>query len=249
MSIISRFGIALRDRDWGTAAIDVCIVAIGILMALTVDDWRSERDRKKREHEAFQRAHQEISHAEGVQSGENPVYLERLDALYEARRLVFEIPPDRSLTRDECESLVQSYLAMIPNYPIAAIRELYASGQNSAVRDPEVVRAAIKVVDEIEHLSSVAKVHSGTIENLSREFPDLVSVRMRIADDPDDRDGLVPSGDCDLDGMRLDREFGAALNEVINYQMSVIEPANGYLARDLKSLHRILDNRLGIKHP
>ena len=44
MLITSRFWNAVRTRDWSTAAMDIGVVAVGILMALAVDEWRSDRE-------------------------------------------------------------------------------------------------------------------------------------------------------------------------------------------------------------
>jgi hypothetical protein len=49
MSITSQIGKSLRNRDWGAAAIDVGVVAIGILMALTVDQLFTERQERATE--------------------------------------------------------------------------------------------------------------------------------------------------------------------------------------------------------
>ena len=54
MQITSRFWSAIRNKDWGTAAIDVGVVAVGILMALAVDEWRSDRQAAEEELEYLQ---------------------------------------------------------------------------------------------------------------------------------------------------------------------------------------------------
>jgi hypothetical protein len=46
MSINSRIWSAIRARDWGAAVTDIGVVAVGILMALAVDNWHTEQQSK-----------------------------------------------------------------------------------------------------------------------------------------------------------------------------------------------------------
>jgi hypothetical protein len=64
VSIIARFGTALRDRDWGTAVIDIVVVAIGILMALGVDNWRLDRESREKEDAILMRTHHQVAQIE-----------------------------------------------------------------------------------------------------------------------------------------------------------------------------------------
>ena len=64
VSITRRFWTAVRNRDWGTAVLDVGVVAIGILMALAVDEWRTEQAALEREEEILTNLHEDIVNRE-----------------------------------------------------------------------------------------------------------------------------------------------------------------------------------------
>lgn len=55
MNIVSRLSSAVRKRDWGAAALETGIVALGILMALAVDAWWEERKALQAEQLLLQR--------------------------------------------------------------------------------------------------------------------------------------------------------------------------------------------------
>ena len=56
MNTMSRLLWSIRNRDWGSAVIEIFVVAVGILMALAVDNWRTQVEEGKKEHEILKRS-------------------------------------------------------------------------------------------------------------------------------------------------------------------------------------------------
>jgi hypothetical protein len=248
MNMISRLLWSIRNRDWGSAMIEIFVVAVGILMALAVDNWRTQLEESKKEHEILKRAHQQVQLALEELRLSIQERLDALDKLYEARRLVFGVPPDRSLTEPECRELIYSHNVFIPDWPIPALEELLASGSLSAIKDSSLRTAGLRYLNHRDLRVSRGTLYSALTINLPQVYPDLLPIKLEETDDPEDRDGLVPALDCNLERLRESQEFANALYINVQYTIYAVERANAFLEPSLSEFHDILDSRLGMQH-
>ena len=100
MSIVTGLSVAVRNRDWGAALIDIGIVAIGILMALAVDNWREDREVRLRELHLIKEARAEASQIATEEMRD--FWRSRLEKMGVVRRLLLGESPDRELCHEEC---------------------------------------------------------------------------------------------------------------------------------------------------
>jgi hypothetical protein len=247
MSIISRFGTAVRDRDWGTAVIDVIVVAIGILMALAVDNWNTEREYGAREIQILRRVHEQVHNVEPALSRHYEISRERHDDLVEARRIFYGIKPSRDLSVEECDTLAQSHQLEPGDWRIPAFEELMYSGQLSSLYDSQIRDAGLRFL-EYRDIQEPRIAWSGVFRTaLPIEFPDLVRVELRATDNPNDTDGLVPGGICDVEGMMANVKFMHAFNENLQYVIQIYRLMGDSL-EGLEGLHKLIDKKLNIEH-
>jgi len=249
MHITSRFWSAIRKRDWGTAAIDVAVVAVGILMALAVDEWRAEREAGRQAWETLQRMHSETVQAISDYTTRQERRFENLDNLYNVRRLVLNVPPDDALSEPGCLGLVYSRRLVFADTRIPVVEELSATGALSVIQDPELRNAALAFINTRDRELAWATLWSSQMHDLPFLFPDLISIGLKVADDPEDRDGFGLAPVCDLAAMRKDGKFQNALVSNVANIIDTVEGMEGYLWPKIKHLHELLDVRLGIAHP
>ena len=158
------------------------------------------------------------------------------------------MPPDRSLSESECNTLIFSHLPFIPDWPIPALEELLASGNLSAIKDSSVRTAGLRYLSYRDTRISRGQLSSALTINLPQVYPDLLPLKLEETDDPEDRDGLITALDCNLDRLRESQEFASALYTNVQYMIYAVERANAFLEPSLSEFHDILDSRLGIQH-
>lgn len=249
MSITSRFWSAIRNRDWGTAAIDVGVVALGILMALAVDEWRSDREADQKERKYLLRMHSETVSAVSDFRIRQEARFEQLDALYKVRRLVLNMPPDEPLSELDCDMLVYSSRLAFPDVNIPVIEELAAAGGVSVIQAPELRAAALDFIGIREEIRAQVNRWSRQMHDLPFIFPDLISVQLKRIDDPEDRDGFDLAPVCDLASMRGSVKFSNALVRNVANTIDTVETMESFFIPRMKRLHELLDASLGIQHP
>jgi hypothetical protein len=248
MSITRRLWTSFRDRDWGMAIVDVGIVAIGILMALGVDEWRTERDAKTAEQQILRRMHVEMVGAINAFYERQERRVERLGNLYDARRLVFSIPPSHDLSDEQCDELFYSSRLAFPEVKIPIIDELAASGTLSIVQDDELRSSILELVDQQAGAASRAAMWSNQMHDLALLFPDLIQAGLKREDDPSDTDGFDLMLTCDLDGMRGSSQFGNALARNVANTIDVVESITRLIQPKLEQAHAQLDAKLSLAH-
>jgi hypothetical protein len=250
MRITSRFWSAIRNKDWGTAAIDVGVVAVGILMALAVDEWRSDRQAAEEELEYLQRMHSETVTAIDSFIDRQESWLGALEVLYKVRRLIlYMAPADEPLTELDCDELVYSSRLPFPHVSIPAFEELAASGAVSVIQDPVLRAAALDFTDMREQLRAEVSLWSPQMHDLPFLFPDLISIRLKPVDDPEDTDGFDLAPICEFTKMRESNKFSNAMARNVANMLDVVEGRERLLLPRLKRLHELLDADLGIEHP
>ena len=58
--ILNRIASGLRKNDWGTIAIEILIVVVGIFLGLQVDDWNESRKERQRETRYLERLYEDL---------------------------------------------------------------------------------------------------------------------------------------------------------------------------------------------
>ena len=248
VSITRRFWTAVRNRDWGTAVLDVGVVAIGILMALAVDEWRTEQAALEREEEILTNLHEDIVDREQALEAKIELRLNWMISLAEMRGSAFGHPPDRMPTDKECNSLGASHVERWTTEGLAAFDELVASGNVSAVRQSEIRSSALQYLALKNRIDILRERFELRSVNLTARFPELVTIRLEPTNDPNDLDGFVPSLECDLQGMRSNPAFLANLQSNFQGQTAALHTIRFQLLPQLKALHRLIDERLGVDH-
>lgn len=207
MSISSKFWGAIKSRDWGAAIIEIGIVAIGILMALAVENWRVERENYEKERAILSRTHEQVYSV--IESNRDfwNMREEFIAALHAARNLVWEGIPNRALSDLECPAIAYAHRVEFFDFRIPSIEELLASGSLSAIHDPLLREVALTSIEIRDEQVARARVWNAKTTNLVVDFPDILIFGIAPTDDPTDEDGFHAAAKSDLPGMRLNQKF------------------------------------------
>lgn len=246
MTISSRLFAALRQRDWLSALVDITVVAIGILMALAVDEWRSDQSALARETEVLRHLHDDVVERERILNANLEQRQTWMAEFAEMRRLAFRLPPERTPTLEECNSLYASHLERWPIGGLPALEELIAAGSISTIRDPQIRSAGLQFLAERDEFAiSTDRINARAIM-LPVEFPGLMRFRLEPNDDPEDLDGLLPQGECDLVAMRDNSGFLVSLQSNFAAQTVALQTVRLELIPKLEALHRAIDSHLAL---
>lgn len=250
MRIISRFWNSIRNKDWSTAAIDVGVVAVGILMALAVDEWRSDREADEEELEYLQRMHSETVAAIDSFIDRQEALVGILDVLYSVRQLTLNTAPaDEPLSELNCDELLYSSRLPFTYESIPTFEELAASGAVSVIQDPVLRAAALDFTGMRDQLRTNGSLWSSQMHDLPFLFPELISIQLKPIDDPEDTDGFDLAPVCDLAKMRESTKFSNAMVRNVANWIDIVESRERILLPRIERLHALLDSNLGIEHP
>lgn len=154
--IVKRVAERLRSQDWAAVAIEIAVVVVGILLALQVDQWASDRAERAREHAYLDRLADDLrAEQEGVRAAET-FARNRLDAVAllqdVARGEPGKVDPKRIPWAIETASW-----RSFPKTNAYVVNELQASGQMGLLRSVELRNALADHYAQIAHFGRVAE--------------------------------------------------------------------------------------------
>ena len=246
MSLASRISLAVKHRDWSAAVVDIGVVAIGILMALAVDRWQSERSIAAREVLLLQKTHDEIIVLEPRVSSLSESMHTNLVRFGNVRNHVLTEDQD-SLSTADCEALL--YYRLAPTeYSFSTLEQLQNPETLRTSRYASVRAAARALLDNQKFQADFEKLLYARTVDLVVGFPNLLPVHLRPANDPNDIDGYVPTTTCQLHDMRGNRAFMNALHRDYTVMLGVTSSYDEVIVASLNRLHIAIDSALGVQH-
>lgn len=129
MSILSRLSNAIRKQHWSTAALDVAVVALGILMALAVDAWWGERNARQAEQLLLARLHADFS----TVKNDLKIVANDHEQTREAALALLDLPSNQALpqTAETDRAIALVFIAVRTFNPGTAAVSSYMAGEGT----------------------------------------------------------------------------------------------------------------------
>lgn len=148
--ILSRIANKIRNGDWGTVAVEILVVVVGIFLGLQVDNWNEERKERHREIRYLERLYEDL--------GEDLRSIESSLGAYSAREKMVEFLLDTienpDLVRTDPSYFIRSIQLVAFTTPPAisghTFEELKFGGELSIIRDEALRSNLAKYYAEIE---------------------------------------------------------------------------------------------------
>lgn len=154
--------------DWRQAATEFLIIVVGVLAALGVDQWRSERDDRRTEAEYISRLRVDIESDIGQFSDFERI----LEAKARFLRSLLDDTVDADYgddTRGLMEAKVYSSFQALPDSVSTTFDELQSTGRLALIQDLAQRDALSKYYSGFEHISAILSKPIGNYARLAAE--------------------------------------------------------------------------------
>ena len=154
--ILKRFSERLRAQDWVAVAIELAVVVAGILLALQVDQWASDRAERQRERAYLERLADDLrAEQDGVRAAET-FARNRLEAVSLLEAIARGERVDSEPPRIPWAVETASWRSF-PKTNAYVVNELQASGQMGLLRSVALRNALADHYAQIAHFGRVAE--------------------------------------------------------------------------------------------
>jgi len=246
--ILARISRAIREQNWFAVALEFVIVVAGVLLAFQISAWSAERGDRAYARDILERLHAELIVIGTVRDGVRPQLEERVEQLSSARPVVMGVSDREVLTTKECYHIGRSHLTPAPPDQLPTLDELFASGSLRVIDNSALRRNA----SALEAMTGAGRgswtTLSGLLVNLAEHYPGAIQPVLVAAETEPERHNWSRAYHCDLERMREQPDFQAALLENI----SVLDSIAAYNYRTIDAMieivHEATDAELGIDH-
>ena len=199
--------------NWQQTAIEFVVIVVGVLAALAVDQWRSERDDRKTEVEYITRLRID------VEADIENFY--RFERILEAKAQFLQSLLDDTIdsvfaddTRGLMEAKVYSAYRALPDSVSTTFDELQSTGRLALIQDLAQRDALSKYYSGFEHISAVLSEPFGNYRRLMAEtIPAAITREWRLSNSISKPDEFRQS----LKDLQANPDARAALNSEIVY--------------------------------
>ena len=199
--------------NWQQTAIEFVVIVVGVLAALAVDQWRSERDDRKTEVEYITRLRID------VEADIENFY--RFERILEAKAQFLQSLLDDTIdsvfaddTRGLMEAKVYSSYRALPDSVSTTFDELQSTGRLALIQDLAQRDALSKYYSGFEHISAVLSEPFGNYRRLMAEtIPAAITREWRLSNSISKPDEFRQS----LKDLQANPDARAALNSEIVY--------------------------------
>ena len=243
--ILRKLANAIRHQNWFTVILEVLIVVAGIFIGLQVDDWNQSRKDRQNEQLFFERLHEDILLAEQLSSRVRDRRLNRLEHAYTAAEVLFGRVDRASLTFDECDAIAALSYVNVNVVGLPALAELAGTGRMHIIRDDELRRALVSLVQVKETLRHLILVQSISGRNLGSAYPSLIRLESVYAEDMGEAGSNF---ECDVLEMRANTPFLNDFSIAVDMYDAYIRDGLRPWVEQFGIVHDLVDATLGITH-
>ena len=210
--ILSRLGKAVREQNWFAVVLEFVIVVSGVLLAFQVSTWSQQAAERAYARDILARLRTELVSLSEVRTPLLERQAEDSELLTEARAIVMEYGEADDLSEDHCFAISVSHsgVSRAPDgFP--SLDELMSSGALESIESEELRYAAMELHAKRAAERANADERLMRVVNLMVAYPEAVQpVYVR---DSESESGFRRRAVCDLEAMRADPSFRAALVE------------------------------------
>lgn len=173
--ILRRISQAIRRQDWFTVLIEICIVVIGLLIGLQINNWNETRADRLQENAFIERLVVDVDRVrlqlkEFLMSREN-----RLNSIAKVENMYFGKAEVKPIDEFECLYLANMHLITLPPVAVPSITEAFTAGRIDLLSETALIQVLIIVKQSEDRLRSVINDLKNESPNLSEKYPEAIS--------------------------------------------------------------------------
>lgn len=181
--ILRRLATAARQQDWFTVFIEVCIVVVGLLIGLQINNWNNARSDRAKAEAFSERLLDDVTIAQTRLSDFLEGREERFQAIAKVEEMYFGDSGIVPLSDEECELFADGRIISVPPVRVPSLTEAFVGGRIDLIEDPGLVRALVAVEQSEERMRDSIAAMSANVPRLGFEFPEAITrVRGRESD-------------------------------------------------------------------
>lgn len=235
--ILRRLATAAKEQDWFTVFIEVCIVVVGLLIGLQINNWNEARS-DRAEVEAFsERLLDDVVIARSQLSTFLEQREERLQTIFKVEEMYFGETGIVPLSSDECENFADSRIITVPPVRVPSITEAFAGGRIELIDEPDLVRALIAVDAHEARMRSAITAMNADVPRLAYEFPEAITM---VRGPNVGQGGYRMGAECHFLGQPRDPQFLSRMVHATRINASYVYFLQEHL-RSLEELETVLN--------
>ena len=235
--ILRRLATAARKQDWFTVLVEVCIVVVGLLIGLQINNWNEERSNRAKAEAFSERLLEDVSIAQTRLSEFLERRERRLQAIYKVEEMYFGDSGIIPLSDEECEDFADSRIISMPPMRVPSLTEAFEGGRIDLIEDPELVRALIAVEQSEDRLRNAIGGMIVDAPRLDLEFPEAIT---RVRGPNVGQGGYRMGAECHFLGQPRDPQFLSRMVHATRINASYIYFLQEHFQR-LEELETILN--------
>lgn len=173
--ILRRLATAAREQDWFTVFVETCIVVVGLLIGLQINNWNDARSDRAKAEAFSERMLEDVTIAQTRLSGFLEARERRMRAIYKVEEMYFGDTGIVPLSDKECEDFADSRIISMPPVRVPSLTEAFEGGRIDLIEDPELVRALIAVEQSEDRLRNAIGGMIADAPRLDFEFPEAIT--------------------------------------------------------------------------
>ena len=215
--ILRRLSSALRRQEWTTVVIEFVLVISGVLIALQVDNWNSDRQLRGQQALIQSKLRNDFELIDEALALATANHAEIIEALHTLKRAIARGEALQEEDADIKLALNRGFQYWQVSYRSGTFIELLSSGRLDLIPDEGMRIALIRY----DRRSQQSRFNLEQIRNTLH--PDIGVFNSYKEVGPLTRNGdgqivLSPVVDFDIEGMAADKEYRAALNQMLEMQ-------------------------------
>lgn len=242
--ILQNISRAIAKQNYYAVALEFVIVIAGVVIGFQIATIGERAAAREYERDVLTRLHSEISNIKEGRVYQRAWMSEHRDQMMEARSVLFAGRDDDALSAEHCRAIAVSHEVVPPPDSLPALDELVASGRMETIRSVEIRSAVSEYLQRRDAARLILDHHHSRRIFLAERFPaliryDLDAMAGRAADDNTSR------RKCDLDAMRENQRFLAAVTENIAHYDGFLNFNYGFIDESLARLESAVGGELG----
>ncbi|WP_173196099.1 hypothetical protein [Parvularcula mediterranea] len=234
-----RIATAARNQDWFTVFIETCIVVVGLLIGLQINNWNEARSDHAKADAFSERLLGDVMIARSQLSDFLERRERRLQSILKVEEMYFGDSGVMPLSATECEDSADSRIISIPPMRVPSLTEAFAGGLIELIDEPELVRALISVGQSEDRLRSAIEGMRAEAPRLDLEFPDAIT---RVRGTNPGQGGYRMGAECHFLDQPRDPHFLSRVAHATRINASYVHFLQGHLQR-LEELEGVLTGR------
>lgn len=210
--ILRRISEAIRRQDWFTVFIEICIVVIGLLIGLKINNWNEARAERVQEFAFMERLSEDVDRTREQLLAFIEQRESRLNTIALVENMYFGDGEIEPLSEWECRQFASMHLITLPPIAVPSITEAFVSGSIDLLSKTSLIQALIVVKQSEDRLRTVIDSMRKDFPVLSQKYPNAISWR-RATDLRKDlhqifeTEGYEMAADCHFIETTAERDF------------------------------------------